>query len=91
MSIQFKRPMDKETTEALEKFLGENIAVMDDKNVLVENLSEAHQKEMSNIVKTTRQPAAINIHDEDDIVEMSDGTKYQVTKKGWKKNNEGLI
>jgi len=85
MSMQFEKPMNEETVEAIKKAFGEKIVVMDRKNVLLENLSMTPQKKMSAIAKKTKQLVALNLHDNGDIVEMSDGTKYQVTDKGWRK------
>jgi len=85
MSIQFEKPMNEETVEAIKKAFGKKIAVMDRKNVLLENLSMISQKKMSAIAKKAKQPITLNLHDNDDIVEMSDGTKYQVTNEGWRK------
>ena len=85
MSIQFEKPMNEETVEAIKNTFGDKIAVMDDKNVLLERLSEVHQKTMSAIAKKAKQPAGLNMHSEGDIVEMSDGTKYKVTSQGWEK------
>lgn len=87
MSIQFDKPMSKETEQRLKQMFGASIAVIDDRNVLLENLTrEIKQKEMSAIAKEEKQPITLNIHHEiGDIVEMSDGTKYEVTEKGWKK------
>jgi hypothetical protein len=31
------------------------------------------------------QPSCIALHDEGDVVTMSDGTKYQITKQGWRR------
>ncbi len=85
MSMQFEKPMNEETVEAIKKAFGEKIAVMDRKNVLLENLSMISQEKMSAIAKKTKQPVALNLHDNGDIVEMSDGTKYRVTENGWRK------
>ena len=85
MSMQFDQPMDKKTSKRIKEMFGDNIVVMDAQNVLLENLSEIHQKQMKVVADTSKQPITMNIHDEDDIVEMTDGTKYQVTPKGWQK------
>ena len=85
MSIQFEKPMNEETVEAIKKAFGEKIAVIDGKNVLLEKLTAVYQGKMSAIAKKAKQPATLNIHAEGDIVEMSDGTKYQASPRGWKK------
>ena len=85
MSMQFEKPMDEETAKRIKEMFGDNITVMDKKNVLLERLSEIHQKEMKAIANKAEQPVTVNIHDKGDIVTMSDGTKYQVTQKGWRK------
>jgi len=85
MGMQFEKPMDEETAKRIKEMFGDKIAVMDDKNVLLERLSEINQKEMKAIANKAEQPVTVNIYDKDDIVTMSDGTKYQVTQKGWRK------
>ena len=85
MSIQFDEPMNEETTERIKELFGDKIAVIDEKNVLLERLSEIHQKDMKTIANKAGQPTTMTIHKQDDIVEMSDGTKYRVTRKGWRK------
>jgi len=82
MSIQFENPMNEETAERIKKTFGDKIAVIDERNVLLERLSEINQKEMKAIANTAGQPVTVNIHDQGDIIEMSDGTKYCVTTKG---------
>jgi len=85
MSMQFEQPMDEETEKRVKQMFAGNIAVIDEQNVLLEKLTEIQQKEMSKLAKTAKQPVTVNIHDQGDIVKMSDGTEYQVTKQGWQK------
>ena len=83
MSIQFEKPMNNETADRIKEAFGNKIAVMDEKNVLLERLEESEISKW--IPDTANQPVTVNIHDQDDIVVMSDGTKYKVTQKGWRK------
>ena len=85
MSMQFDEPMNEETAKRIKEMFGEKIAVMDDRNVLLEKLAELHQQEMKIVANTAEQPVTVNIHDEGDIVTMSDGTRYRVTAQGWRK------
>jgi hypothetical protein len=85
MSIQFDEPMNEESSEMIKKMFGDVVVVSDEQNVLLEKLTDIHQKEMSLLAKTAKQPVTAKMHDDGDIVEMIDGTKYQVTKRGWRK------
>ena len=87
MGMHFENPIDDETMDLIKKkFIG-HIAVADQQNILLEKLNEKiiHQKDMSEIARKANQPATLKMYDQDDVVEMTDGTKYQVTKSGWKK------
>ena len=86
MSIQFDQPMNEETMQHIRKMFHGKIAVVDDRRVLLDDLKEAfNRRQMSDLARTAKQPVTLNLHGRGDIVEMSDGTKYQVTDRGWKK------
>ena len=88
MSIHFEKPMNQEALQAIQKLFGDQIAAIDNRNVLLDNFNQIHQKEMSSIARKAKQPLTLNLNGIGDVVEMSDETKYQVTKNGWRKINE---
>ena len=85
MSMSFDNPMNEVTKKLIEAMYGEDIAAIDDKMGLIDNMTPIHSKEMRYVAHTAKQPATVTIHDEGDIVEMSDGTKYRVGPNGWRR------
>ena len=58
---------------------------MDVKNVLLEKIGDFEQQQMEDIKYRAVKPVETKLYDENDIVEMTDGTKYKVTPEGWRK------
>jgi len=42
-------------------------------------------KKMGDLARAAKQPVTVELNEEGEIKEMSDGTKYRVTSQGWKK------
>lgn len=85
MSMQFDEAMDEKSKAAIMKAFGDTMAVSDEKTALFDNLTEEKQEEFEAFPYEIDQNVTTKIHKGGDVVEMSDGTKYQVTTKGWRK------
>ena len=85
MSIQFDQPMNKETQNLIEKLFGDKVVAYDDQNIILERINQFNQSEFKALANEAGQPVTLELHDQDDIVEMKDGTRYRVTEHGWKK------
>ena len=85
MSINFESPMDDTTKNLINKIFGDKVAAYDEKTVLLEGLNKANQSEFKALANVAKQPVTLELHEHGDIKEMSDGTRYQVTSRGWEK------
>jgi len=85
MSIEFNSQINPEAMEMLGKLFDSHISAMDNKTVLLKNMDVIKQSEMKQIVNAANQPAVLEINNIGEIKTMSDGTRYEVTKSGWKK------
>ena len=85
MGMHFEEPMDEATALEIRKTFEQKIAVMDAKNVLLEKIGDFEQQQMEDIKYRAVKPVETKLYDENDIVEMTDGTKYKVTPEGWRK------
>jgi len=86
MSIQFDGPIDAEARAELIKLIGRNVLVDDGQNFLLSNENETIlQFQMAQVANAAKQPVKVMLHDEGDVIEMRDGTKYRVTPNGWRK------
>jgi len=85
MSMQFDGPMNEKSLAKMKDLFGDTMIVSDERKALFDNLTEEKQEEFKLFPRKVDQPVTTKIHKEGNIVEMSDGTKYQVTKQGWKK------
>ena len=91
MSIQLHRPISEETAKAMREALGLDKPVATDlRQFLFDNIPPAsiEPDAVKAVEKITLREAKIQIHQFGDIVTMSDGTKYEVTSQGWKKQKE---
>ena len=84
MSINFNDPMNKEARSVMHRLFGTPVAE-DETTALfntLDNISSGKMKQLANVAK---QPATLEISGDGDIKEMSDGTRYRCTPKGWVK------
>ena len=88
MSIQFEKEITNEQQDMIRRIFVENVAMIDEKNVLLNKLEVLDQKVMKDIANEVKQPITVSFHTEGDIVKMMDGTEYIVTKQGWRKNEK---
>ena len=84
MSINFNNPVDPEASSMIKELFGKPVAE-DDKTFLFNQQLELHQKQMSELARKAGQPVVVELNSEGEIKTMRDGTRYQVTPKGWRK------
>lgn len=84
MSVSFPDSINKEAFRKLQKAFGD-AAAHDDKTFLYNEMPQIDRKVMSDIARTAKQPATVELHGEGEIKVMSDGTRYQATPQGWKR------
>jgi len=84
MSMNFNEPVNDAALARIKELFGEPVA-SDRKTLLFDHMTEIHSRDMKEIANLAKQPAAIEIHGDGDIKTMGDGTRYQVTPKGWRK------
>lgn len=89
MSMQFEKPVDNETIEKIKKVFGEP-AAHDRKTFLFDRMSEIRQSEMKEIADSAKQVTTVEVNGAGDIKTMADGTRYQVTDKGWVRLGSGV-
>jgi len=94
MSMNFDNPMNKETrdkiTEMIEKGDLPVPVASDEKTLLFDEQLNLQAKKMADLANTAKQPLSVEVNGVDvegnaDIKELSDGTKYKVTPRGWQK------
>lgn len=89
MSINFNDPMNSEAMAKLQEFFKDGTlpepVVMDDRRALFNTKLDLQQRKMTELANAAKQPVMVELNEEGEIKEMSDGTKYRVTPKGWKK------
>lgn len=91
MSVTLHKPISEETAKAMRKMLGCDEPVATDlQQFLFDNIppTSIGPDAVKSIEKITLCEAKIQTHQVGDIVTMSDGTKYEVTSQGWKKQKE---
>ena len=84
MSMNFDDPMQPETKQRIKKLFGDGLTAIDDHTALFEN-TQLVRDELKAALQAEKQPVSVEIHEDGDIKTMSDGTRYQVTKRGWVK------
>lgn len=89
MSINFNDPMNAEAREMFRQMvdagdLPQPIA-MDERRALFNDALKLEQKKMGDLARAAKQPVTLELNSEGEIKEMSDGTKYKVTPRGWVK------
>lgn len=86
MSMNFTQPVNDEAFTKIKELFGEP-AASDRKTLLFDEMNEIRQKDMKEVANLAKQPVTIEIHGEGEIKTLSDGTRYQVTPRGWRKLN----
>lgn len=84
MSMTFDQPVNPETRKLIEEHFGKPYAE-DGKTFLFNQMETIDQRVMKEIANKAKQPATVELDGKDTIRTMSDGTRYQVTEKGWVK------
>ena len=87
MSINFEHPMNSVALEKLRELITDgsipNPVAQDEFRALFNDKLELQQRKMTQLANAAKQPVTVELNEEGDIKEMSDGTKYRVTPKGW--------
>lgn len=84
MSVSFEDPVSESVVKKLKDLFGEPV-VEDSKTFLLDNIKELRQDRMKALANEAKQPVTVALHSVGEIKSLSDGTKYQVTPKGWQK------
>ena len=84
MSMSFDNPLTEEQQKIRDEFLGDSMVAGDEKTALFEHFN-LQREEMSKLANAVEQPVTVEINDIGDTKTMSDGTKYHLTKQGWRK------
>ena len=83
MSINFNDEVNDDVLEEMKRFFGKDTP-MDRKTALIDT-SVIDQKEMKKLANMSNQPVSVELHGEGEIKTLADGTRYQVTERGWRK------
>lgn len=84
MSMNFEQDLDPKARALIEEFFGKPVAE-DNKTLLFDKLKILDSRTMAKIANEAKQPVQIELHGEDEIKTLSDGTRYRVTDRGWVK------
>jgi hypothetical protein len=84
MSINFNDPMNEEAKLLIDEKFGDLLKARDNFTALVDAKIFDGQ-EMQEIANAAKQPLILELAGKGEIRHMSDGTRYQATKKGWVK------
>ena len=84
MSINFDNEANPATRELIEKLFGKPVAD-DRKHFLMDQMRVIDQKLMKQVANTAKQPARVELHEIGEIKTLDDGTRYEVTARGWRK------
>ena len=84
MSINFDKPIEPKVRDMMLKMLGSPIAE-DGKTFLYNRWPVLETRVMTEIAKEARQPVTVELNSDGEIKTFSDGTRYQVTRRGWRR------
>jgi hypothetical protein len=84
MSINFDNEANPETREMIEKLFGKPVAD-DRKHFLMDQMHVIDQKLMKQVANAAKQPAKVELHGLGEIKTLDDGSRYEVTPRGWRK------
>ena len=82
MSVNFDQPLNEQGHALLRELFGEPAAA-DGKQFLFDKMPIIMQANMKALTRTAGQTAVVGVHGRGEIKTMADGTRYQVTKRGW--------
>lgn len=82
MSMNFEKPISEEEQGFIKEMLGDQVKAIDAKTALLEG-RVIQQQQMKKIANKLNQPVYVELHGEDEIKTMSDGSQYRVTMSGW--------
>lgn len=87
MSLNFEHPMNPEAANLLRQLIEQGRlpqpVVQDNRQVLFNDTTRISQKEMAELANAAKQPVTVELNELDEVKELSDGTKYRVTNRGW--------
>lgn len=84
MSMSFKNALSDEQCQAMEELF--NVKAHDGKEFLLDD-SVFDSKKGGDVARMTGQIAELELNNKGDVKELSDGSKYEATEKGWVKIN----
>lgn len=89
MSLNFEHPINPEAANLLRQLVEQGslpqTVAQDDRQVLFNDIIRISQKKVIKLANAAEQPVTLELNELDDVKELSDGTKYRVTNKGWVK------
>ena len=95
MSIQFEDAFNDEAREFIRSMMEAKeipeLVAKDEKTLLVNGAAAIKVSDMSELARKARQPVTVELNGIGEIKELSDGTRYEVTHKGWRKVVEVLL
>lgn len=87
MSINFNNPMNNKALEKLRELISDGSlpapVAQDDYRALFNKRLDLQPRKLTELANAAKQPVTVELNEEGEIKEMSDGTKYKVTRKGW--------
>ena len=84
MSISFKKAPTADVIALMRQLYGDP-AAQDEKAFLYDDLRSLSTTGMTALANRAGQPVSAQIHRQDEIKTLSDGTQYVVTAHGWRK------
>lgn len=83
VSVNSKKPTSNAERSAIKEIIGKPVAG-DEKTQLFDKLPMMQPKKMGNLARLVNQVITLELNEIGDVKELSDGTKYEATKQGWK-------
>jgi hypothetical protein len=83
MSLNFDQPVDNEVIEKIKQILP--VVAHDRKTFLLGKFEAFESREMKKLANAAKQPARVELHGLGEIKTLEDGTRYEVTARGWRK------
>lgn len=82
--MTFDNPVNEQARALIKQVFGKKLVANDDKTFLLTEVEFA-AADMKKIAKVAKQPARLELSGEGEIKTLADGTRYQVTARGWQK------
>jgi hypothetical protein len=83
MSINFDEPVDEELIAKLKAMIP--VVANDRKTFLLDAMNVIDGRDMKEIANAAKQPVKVEIHGQGEIKTLEDGTRYEVTPRGWRR------